>query len=241
MLKDMVGFQNDYFEVIEFFGYKIGKSPRNKRRIWRCVCKCGKEMNLETAKLNSGKPMGCGCRKRVGVGNRSNHSYLITHGLANKHPFYKIWIDMNQRCFNPKNHAYRWYGAKGVRVCDEWRYSFVDCMQWCIQNGWQKGLVIDRINSAGDYGPNNCQFLTISENTLKMWKDNPRLNTGSNSNRSKINEDLARNIKLLSIQGLSVMEISLKFNLSYNLVYHVVKNNTWKHVEVDIEPQKNVQ
>ena len=80
---------------------------------------------------------------------------------------------MKGRCRNPNNDHFKWYGDKGVKVCDEWN-KFENFRDWAISNGYESNLTIDRIDSNGDYKPDNCQWITRSENTRKasveMWE-----------------------------------------------------------------------
>ena len=85
-----------------------------------------------------------------------------------KHPLCNIWRGMKTRCYNPNHQAYKWYGGRGVIVCDEW-LSFKPFEEWCLDNGWQKGLTIDRIDNDDKYEQSNCQFITMSENSKKRW------------------------------------------------------------------------
>ena len=60
------------------------------------------------------------------------------HGLY-KHPLYKIWLGMKRRCYNSKNDSYKYYGARGVRVCSEWKSNFVRSvagLYWLITTLW---------------------------------------------------------------------------------------------------------
>jgi hypothetical protein len=72
---------------------------------------------------------------------------------------------MKQRCYNEKNKRYKNYGDRGIEVCDEWMNpkTFIE---WCLDNGWKKGLTIDRRDNDGDYVPENCRFVTHKENSL---------------------------------------------------------------------------
>jgi len=83
-----------------------------------------------------------------------------------RHPLYPIWLSMKARCFNPKRKDYKYYGGRGITVCDEWlvRSNFE---KWVLENGWQKGLSIDRIDDGGNYCPENCQIITKSDNNKK--------------------------------------------------------------------------
>ena len=77
---------------------------------------------------------------------------------------YWAWKSMKQRCQNPKCAAYKNYGARGIKVCDEWQ-KFEPFLEWCLANGHAKGLDLDRINNDGNYEPGNCRWTTRKENS----------------------------------------------------------------------------
>lgn len=69
---------------------------------------------------------------------------------------------MKTRCYNQNAINYQWYGAKGVRVCDEWQ-RFLPFYEWAISSGYSDNLTLDRKESDKDYTPENCRWVTISE------------------------------------------------------------------------------
>lgn len=81
------------------------------------------------------------------------------HGLV-AHPLNSIWCGMKERCQNPNAENYEWYGGRGISVCDEWQ-KFKPFYDWAINNGWEKGLTIDRIDVDMPYMPSNCRFIPI--------------------------------------------------------------------------------
>lgn len=91
----------------------------------------------------------------------SEGQFAPTHGLKN-HPLYKKWCSMRERCNNPHNGSYHRYGGKGITVCEEWN-DFEAFYEWSIENGWEKGLTIDRIDNAKGYSPDNCRYVSHKE------------------------------------------------------------------------------
>jgi len=81
---------------------------------------------------------------------------------ANKE-IYWAWKSMKQRCNNPRCDAYRNYGARGIAVCDEWN-EFEPFLEWALENGWEKGLDLDRIDNDSGYCPDNCKWTTRRAN-----------------------------------------------------------------------------
>lgn len=95
------------------------------------------------------------------------HKHSVKTTQPGRHPLYTVWQGIKTRCYNPNSSHYQWYGAKGVTVCDEWLNDFQAFYDWAIANGWEKGLTIDRKDNDKSYSPDNCQFLTKSQNSIK--------------------------------------------------------------------------
>lgn len=78
-----------------------------------------------------------------------------------KHPLYRTYVAIKTRCYNKNTDAYYWYGAKGVIMCDRWFNSFWDFVKDVGER--PLGKTLDRIDSSGNYEPNNCKWSTAKE------------------------------------------------------------------------------
>ncbi len=87
-------------------------------------------------------------------------SHRKTHGLAGT-PIYKVWTGMLTRCYNKKDAAYRFYGARGIKMCRAWLKfgNFYKDMSY----GYRRGLSIERIDNDDNYKPANCKWITKRE------------------------------------------------------------------------------
>ncbi|AUR87178.1 HNH endonuclease [Vibrio phage 1.097.O._10N.286.49.B3] len=123
---------------------------------------------------------------------------MASHRDSNSR-LYNIWRMMKNRCSNSNVDAFPDYGGKGIRVCSEWqKYSVFQ--EWSLSNGYASTLSIDRKNSALDYSPSNCRWVSYSEQCInrKKFKNNTSGFTGVtfhaklNKWRSVINYDKKR-------------------------------------------------
>jgi hypothetical protein len=99
-------------------------------------------------------------------GNIEDHGNY-KHGLM-EHPLYGVWSSMKSRCNPSETRNESWYG-RGIIFCNEWK-EFIPFYKWAINNGYQKGLTLDRIDNDGDYKPANCRFTTYSEQNSNKRK-----------------------------------------------------------------------
>lgn len=101
-----------------------------------------------------------GIRARSGRPKGSGHPEL----RLDRDPLYGVFHGMIRRCENPNCSDYKNYGARGIKVWVGWRHNFSGFKLWAVYNGYGSGLTIDRINTNGDYAPDNCRFVTYAEN-----------------------------------------------------------------------------
>lgn len=72
------------------------------------------------------------------------------------------WLNMHYRCYKENHQSYKSYGGRGIRVCQEW-HEFEPFYEWSLNNGFSQSLRIGRIDFNGNYGPDNCKYMTITE------------------------------------------------------------------------------
>lgn len=79
--------------------------------------------------------------------------------------------NMIDRCYNQNNFSYKHYGGRGISVCDEWKNSRSSFVQWALASGHKIGLSLDRIDTEGDYSPDNCRWATLREQLLNQRRN----------------------------------------------------------------------
>lgn len=161
---DMVGKKYGRLTVIGFDRLEHHKA------YWKCACDCGLTVVVSGNNLRSGNTASCGCLRREKTQIRGKLNAVHGEGHDNKTRLYTIWCGMRQRCMNKANHAYQWYGGKGVSVCDEWN-EYSAFKAWALSHGYEDNLSIDRIDPNGGYCPENCRWVTISENVARANKN----------------------------------------------------------------------
>lgn len=163
---DMIGFDNGFVKVVEY----AGKNKKQRTHLWKCECRCGNFVIRPTAEIKSARIKRCNtCSYGVTRGNWSNHH--IDHGLARggiRHPLVKMRNRMMTRCYNASESDFPYYQGKGIKVCDDWKNNPKSFYDWAFLNNWKEGLSIDRIDSSKDYCPENCRFITASENSKRV-------------------------------------------------------------------------
>lgn len=127
----------------------LNKNNHNTRYVL-CKCDCGNEKVASIHSLKSGNTKSCGC---LGINIYYNQHLYLT------------WSGMKTRCYDKTSRAAKYYLNRGITICEEWRNSYNVFAEWALSHGWKKGLQIDRIDNDGNYTPNNCRFVTPSQNT----------------------------------------------------------------------------
>lgn len=170
---------------------------------WNCICSCGKTKLCSKSHLTTSYVKSCGCLKSETTANKN-----YKHGCAvrgSKTTEYHSWEALKQRCLNLNNPDYYNYGGRGIIICDRWLESFENFLTDMGLKPSPKHS-IDRIDSNGDYEPNNCKWSTALEQ-------------GRNTRRNRIIE--YNGIKM------TVSEAAIIYGLKYNLLSDRLNKLNW--------------
>lgn len=144
---------NKIFKTLKVIDYEYVNG--NGIYIMECVV-CGKVSKKYASNVLRGE-INCDCQKTI-----RNHN---TNGKS-REKLYKIYTSIISRTTNPKDKAYKNYGGRGIKMCDEWMKDFQLFYDWCNSNGYKENskLELDRIDNNGNYEANNCRFVSHSQN-----------------------------------------------------------------------------
>lgn len=143
---DLTGKKIGYLSVIKKTNDIIGVKAE-----YLCECECGKQIIKKQHALTYAKTMiSCGCKRKKPKPHPSTPEAKLK----------LTYNRMKSRCYNKNNTSYKYYGKRGIVICDEWlgENGFTNFYNWAMQNGYKQGLSIDRIDVYGNYEPSNCRW-----------------------------------------------------------------------------------
>ena len=150
------------WKVVEEISAERNEKQEIKRTV-KVKCKCGYEKITNYDNIGNSKScFKCSMEKR-----KEEHAQYIE-----KHPLIKNiqsrYRKIKNRCYNKNSDDYKYYGAKGITMCDEWLNDFNAFYEWSLNNNFSKDKEIDRIDNNKGYSPDNCNYISKEENLLKM-------------------------------------------------------------------------
>lgn len=144
-------------KLVDISGQRFGKliAKEYVGSKWECICDCGNACFVAARHIRHGAIKSCGCMQKENCGN-----LFRTHGHS-KHPLMGVYNTMMQRCYNPNVKSYSNYGGRGITVYEPW-HSFENFFN-DMSNGYAVGLMLEREDNDGEYGPSNCRWATKNE------------------------------------------------------------------------------
>jgi hypothetical protein len=187
---DFMGQKFERLTVLKFAGLN-----KDHKALWLCKCECGNETTVVGNRLRNGDIKSCGCLRTERISKQN-----LQHGLSGTRLF-RLWWGMKRRCNDPKEQNYKYYGGRGIAVCDEWD-DYKAFHDWAYENNYEDSLSIDRIDCDGNYTPDNCRWVELSAqagnkrnnafvafcgetHTIAEWSRISGLNYGTLLRRSK--------------------------------------------------------
>ena len=182
---------------------------RNSHLKVLCVCDCGNQKEIRLDHLESGATTSCGCLQK----ERASKANTI-HGLT-KSPTYYSWINMKNRCDNPKTLGYKYYGGRGIKYDERWSQfsKFLEDM-----GEKPKNRSIDRINNDGNYCKENCRWATVKE----------QANNKRNNRILEYNGEKKTVAQWAEIHGMDYHEFAQKLKYEERVVDGKIVKEFWK-------------
>lgn len=152
---DRTGYEYGRLKVIELDQERSTK----KRKFWLCACECGKYTSVLADNLSGGRTKSCGCLQ---IENQLIQAEKRKKWGKELLPTRHIWQLMLRRCHNPKDSVFKYYGGRGITVCESW-YDFDNFLR--DMGVKPTGLTLERKDVNGNYCPENCCWITAAQQT----------------------------------------------------------------------------
>lgn len=155
------------------------------------------------------------------------HYWDKSTGKVKKLRLYSTWANMWNRCNLPSHKSFKWYGGRGITVCEEWK-SYDNFHEWAMENGYSEDMTLDRVNSSGNYSPDNCRWVDTKTQSInkrstvyiegecaKDFSKKLDLSYGGVLYRAHngISLDAPVNFNIITCEGMTLAEISKQYSI----------------------------
>jgi len=169
---------------------------------------------IEKRLIDGKRNQSCGCYSNKLIAKANTVHGDTTNNKISK--LYIIYENIKTRCYNKNHKSYKYYGGRGIKVCDMWQKNYLIFKIWAISHGYKKRLTIDRINNDRNYEPNNCKFSTKKEQA-------------QNRKTTKMNWTAIKMIRELFKIGYTRKELFGMFDITYRSLCYILNNKRWKN------------
>lgn len=129
-----------------------------------CQCECGRVILVTNNNLKKGNSTGCNQCWRLDKRKAEFSSKVLDLSQRDFQSLYEVYRKMVARCTDTTDPNYHNYGGRGIAVYPRWLECRSDFMDWVLDNGWRRGLQMDRTDNNGNYEPGNIRFVTPKVN-----------------------------------------------------------------------------
>lgn len=218
---------------------------KNGHIVCLCKCICGNTKKVILNDLKSGRTLSCGCLQKEQA-RKAKKKYDFSDIRQKR--LYGVWKDIKQRCFNTKNKNFTYYGGRGITMCEEWKNDFFCFYKWAINNGYEKGLSIDRKDNNGNYNPENCRWVTALQQsnnrrtclyftmngetkTLSEWCREYGVSTSIVRHRMKYGMDFDKALKASPMRNIAItINNETKTIVEWSEFYGIRKRLVWERI-----------
>ena len=185
----------DVFErltAVRFFEWKRKNGDR-----WVFLCVCGVEKVINVRSVMTGDTRSCGCLRDEKIRN-----VYLSHGMSRTSE-HNIWLGITQRCCNPLNKLWEWYGGRGISMCERWR-KFENF--YADMGPRPVGMSVERVDNEKGYSPENCKWASRHDQT-----------------RNKRNNIIVQ----YEEQSMCLKDFAVKIGIKYHILYYRMAIKGW--------------
>lgn len=158
-----IGEVHGIYTIVDMFDEK----DKYGHWIYKCICnECGFEKDCHYGSV-TGTGTATICRHL-----RANGEYISYGYIWKNQRLKRILQSMIRRCYDKDDKSYRWYGERGIQICEQWLKNPATFEEWAMSNGYADNLTIDRVEPNQSYCPENCRWILLEDNVRRAGKVN---------------------------------------------------------------------